>query len=454
MEFAQTTGFSGIISWSPFSLAALLLGIVAILASPKKWVLATFLAFSVLMAMSLHIVVFGLNLMPHRVLLLFAWLRFFLRGEYRGLQLSSLDKGMILLSSCLVFTETLQAGTAGFVFAVANNGLDGLGTYFLCRILIRERQDLLRAVAGLAGVCVAVAGFMCVEFLTRRNLLGALGAVQEFVQVRKGLSRCAASFGIPITAGTFGAVLLPLFLACWWQDGRMKKWAIPGCIASTLITLTAGSAGPLSTYILAGLAFLMWPLRGRLRTIRWAAVFCLVVLHLVMKAPVWALIARVQIVPGASAYHRFNVIDTFVNHIGEWWMYGVPSTEKWGWMMDDVANQYCVVAKHGGLLALFLFIRILTLGFREVGLTLKETGQDRATERLVWGLGVMLFAHATVFFSISYYDQIKVVWYLSLGMVASARLLIQPSKVATELVPEEESGVPDAFGLNPGISQG
>src|SRR5439155_2721111 len=124
-------------------------------------------------------------------------------------------------------------------------------------------------------------------------------------QERHGRARCAASFGIPITAGTFGAVLLPLFVACWWQEGKMKKWAIPGCIAATIITVTSGSASPLSTYLLAIIGLLAWRVRDRMRTIRWAIAASLVVLHLVMKAPVWALISRVQIVPGASAYHRF-----------------------------------------------------------------------------------------------------------------------------------------------------
>src|SRR6185295_9965656 len=101
------------------------------------------------------------------------------------------------------------------------------------------------------------------------------------------------------------AVLLPLFVGCWWQGGNLKKWAVAGGIATTVITLTAGSAGPLSAYVVAVLAMLAWPLRSHMRRIRWGTLFALIALHLVMKAPVWALIARLQVVPGASAWHRF-----------------------------------------------------------------------------------------------------------------------------------------------------
>jgi hypothetical protein len=427
MEFSQTTGFSHVISWSPFSLGVLLLGMCAILFGPRKWVLPAFLTLSILMSFALHIVLLGQNLMPHRVLLICAWTRFLIRGEHRGLVLSAIDKALILFCSCLVITETLQVGTAGFIYAVANSGLDALGTYFLGRVLIRDKQDLQRGVRTLGVLCAIVGACMLVEFTMGRNLLNALGAVQDTVVSREGRIRCAASFGISITAGTFGAVLVPFFIACWWQEGSMKKWAIPGCIASTVVTLASSSASPLSTYLLAIIGMVAWPWRSHMRKIRWATVAALVVLHFIMNGPVWALIARVQIVPGASAYHRFNLIDTFVRHIDEWWLYGVTATDKWGWDMDDVANQYCMYAKHGGLVGLFLFVRVLSLGFREVGRALHVAMGDKPTGIFIWAFGVTLFAHATAFFGISYYDQTKISWYVTFAMIASVRLLVSES---------------------------
>ncbi len=455
MEFAQATGFSGTISWSPFSLAVLLFGMVVILAGPKKWVLPTFLGLSILMSMALHVVVLGQNLMPHRIFVMCAWARFLARGEFRGLVFSRMDKAFISFCSGLIIIETLRAGVAGFVFSVANSGVDALGSYFLCRVLIRDRDDLLRAVSSLAGVCMVVAGSMCVEFITKHNPLAVLGAVQEFVQVREGRMRCGASFGIPITAGTFGAVLLPLFVACWYQEGRMKKLAVPGCVASTLVTLLAGSAGPLSAYVFAIFALLAWRWRAHMRIFRWSVAISLVALHMVMKAPVWALIARMQVVPGASAYHRFNILDTFINNVDKWWLCGLDSTNDWGFSMDDVANQFCVVAKHGGLLGLFLFIWFISTGFREVGLALKAADDDRPTGIFVWSFGVLLFAHVTSFFGISYYDQTRILWYLNLGMIASVHLLPKTAaEQAGEPETESESALADDISFNPGISQG
>jgi hypothetical protein len=393
--------------------------------------------------------------MPHRVLLIAAWVRILSRGEHRDLQISALDKAFMLLSACLILTETLQTGGAGFAFGVANNVLDALGTYFLCRIFFQSAEDLKHILICLAAICVLVAAFMSLEFLTGRNWLAPLGAMQDMVVSRLGRRRCGASFGVPITAGTFGAVLLPLFIACWWQGDKMKKWAIPGCVASTVITLTAGSASPLTAYAAGIGALLVWPLRGHMRRIRWAALFSLLALHIVMKAPVWALIARIQVVPGASAWHRYNILDNFIRNIGEWWLYGIKSTEHWGWEADDLANQYCVIAKHGGLLAVIIFVYVLALAFREVGRTVTQVDQDKPTALLAWSFGAMLFANVTAFIGIAYVDQTKIVWYASLAMLASLKVLVpeqnaelsESARQASPLSGRFEDGVPEATRL-------
>src|SRR5262249_40809385 len=162
----------------------------------------------------------------------------------------------------------------------------------------------------------------------------------------------------------------PLFVSLWWQEARLKKWAVPGCIAATIITFTASSGGPLMTYAAVVAGFFMWPLRGEMRAVRWITGLPLLTLHIVMKAPVWALIARIHIIPGNSGYHRYFVIDAFIRQFSEWWMFGVKSTEQWGGYAEDVANQYCVSAKHGDLLSLILFVLVIVAGFRQVGLRL------------------------------------------------------------------------------------
>jgi hypothetical protein len=52
-----------------------------------------------------------------------------------------------------------------------------------------------------------------------------------------------------------------------------------------------------------------------------------------MKAPVWFLIARIDLAGGSSGYHRAMLIDTFLRHFGDWWLLGTKDAFSWGWDM-------------------------------------------------------------------------------------------------------------------------
>ena len=428
--------------FSPASLALVLLGCILIFRGPRSWILPTFLAVTMFISLLPHVVIFGMTFMVHRILLTCAWLRMFSAGEHRELNSSPMDKALVyfsvwtLVGECLLFAS----GPVNIIiYQTANAIYDGLGTYFLCRMLLKNAEDFRRIIAGLAWICMGLAFFMMLEFVTHRNFLSMLGALHETVQVREGKLRCQASFSVPITAGTFGAVLFPLFAACWFQDGPLKKYAIRGCIATTIITVATSSGGPMLSLAAAMVGLAFWGLRDRMRAVRWTTWITLTTLHLTMKAPVWALISRIKVVPGNSGFHRFQVIDAFIRQFPVWWMLGVKSTDNWGGLLEDVANQYCVVAKHGGLLSLILFVRIIVIGFRQVGMYRLEAA-DRPTEILIWSVGVMLWAHCVSFLGISYFDQTKVLWFLSLAMLASLPLLTQPQEQPATA--EEDGDVP------------
>lgn len=413
-----------------------------ILFGPRRWVLPTLLVVTAFCSNENRIYVLGNNFFTARILLLFGWVRVLSRGEHRGFQFLPMDKAWILFSACLVLTETMQRGLAGTVYGVATKLYDGLGTYFLVRILLQEAKMFRLLIATFAAICCVLACFMAAEYVTHRNWMGWLGALYDTVQQRGGRLRCQATFAHPVLAGTYGAVLLPLFIACWWQPG-MKRLAAMACVASTVMVITAGSAGPLMTFAAVALALLFWPLRTSMRPFRWAFLFMLLGLHLVMKAPVWALIARVRI-SGGTSYHRYRLLDTFIEHFRDWWLIGVRDTESWGWLMDDVANTFLIVAKHGGLLGLVLFIWVLVHGFRQVGLRRREAAADRPTELLVWAFGASLFGHIVSFFGTSYFDQTAVLWHATLAMLASLYLLTQPREALAEAEAVEEVGGPIA----------
>jgi hypothetical protein len=331
----------------------------------------------------------------------------------------------------------------GLIYGIATRFYNGLGLYFLGRVLLRQGKDFKQLIVWLAGICSVLAGFMLTERVTHRNMLTWLGAYNSEVVARKGTLRCQATFAHPVLAGTYGTVLIPLFIACWWQP-RMRRLVVAGCLASIIMAVTAGSAGPVMTLGAVLSALVLWPLRRRMRACRWTILLTLLGLHLVMKAPVWALIGRIRIAHGTS-YHRFALLDSFIEHFRDWWLMGIQDTESWGYLMDDVANNFCIVGKHGGLLGVALFIWVLVVAFREVGLRRREAESDRPTGIMVWAFGASLFGHIVSFFGTSYFDQTNVLWQFTLAMIGSLSLLTQGHRKPAEAAAAHAVAAPVAM---------
>ena len=145
----------------------------------------------------------------------------------------------------------------------------------------------------------------------------------------------------------------------------------------------------------------------------------LVGLQLVMKAPVWALIARVDLVGGSTGYHRYKMVDNFIKKFGEWWLVGEQSTKHWGWMMDDTCQEYIQMGIRGGVLSLVLFIALFVFIFGITGRALKRYDYDFGLQHRFWALGVTAFTHLVAFFGIAYFDQSVFQLYFLFAVAAS-----------------------------------
>lgn len=407
----------------PLALAFALTSGFLMLILPRKAALVPLILAVVFIPIQQRIIIFTLDFFILRILVLFGWTRVLLRSEY-NLKLNGIDKLMLLwaLSSIVVYTILWQT-SAAFVNRLGIS-FDIIGVYFLTRFLVRSIEDILWVIKTLAVTAIPVALAMVYEMMTQRNIFSVFGGVPEFTAIREGKLRCQGAFAHPITAGSFSASLLPLFYAV----RKLKHRALlmyAGIAATTLITISTSSSGPALAYLAGIVGIFMWHFRSRMRQLRWLLLITLVGLHLVMKAPVWALIMRVKLFGASTAYHRYHLIDQFVNRIGEWWLMGIKSTAGWGYYLFDVTNHFIRIAVDGGLVTLALFIAILAVSFQTVGRAVKSGLFAPGTDRVVWALGAALFVHIISFFGVSYFDQIKVILYMLIGMIAAVRALME-----------------------------
>ncbi len=426
----QNLRFGGGVSGTVFNPAVALVLILAcllMLVLPQRKVIVPFLLACILIPNDQILVIAGLHFQVWRVLIFFGIIRIFFikgRGKWNVFSggLNRVDKALILLSVVsAVAGALLFRNTQAFIFQLG--GLySTFGTYFLLRCLIRDHDDVVRVIRVFALIVVVLGGVMIFEHFMGWSPYALLGGAraQYFATDldRDGRIRATASFGTPILAGFFGAVLFPLFVGLWLIDRKQHAVAAVGMFGATVMTLASNSSTPAIGYLAALAGLCMWPIRSTLRAIRWGIVIMLVSLQMVMKAPVYHLITRIDI--SGSSYHRYALIDECVRHFWSWWLIGTNSNGSWGWDMWDTANQYVQTAYNGGLLGLICFIGIIVYGYKYLGQARKAATHDRKQALFVWAVGAALFAHTISFFGISLWDQSIVEWYALLALIGAA----------------------------------
>lgn len=422
-------------SLNPIVLVLMVLAIVLILVLPRKWVIVPFLFVGLLIPVGQVIVVGGVHFFVLRVVILFGCLRLVLSKMSSPDPLlaggfGSFDRLYLWCTLCqaiaaiLLFLDT-AALINQFGFLV-----DYLGGFFILRFLIYDKEDLFRAIKCFAVIAAIVAVCMVTEQFTMHNIFGYIGG--SFAPaVREGKVRAKGPFQHELLAGAFGATLLPLFCLLW-KNGKAKLLAFAGLIGSVLITWTSNSSTSLLAFAAGILGILLFPLRHNMRKLRWGIVIGLIGLQCVMKAPVWFLIARVDLTGSSSGYHRAVLVDAFIRHFGDWWLIGVKDTSRWGWDLWDAQNQFVSIGENGGLIAFVLFIALIALCFSRLGKARKAQA-DRNEEWYFWFLGVALFSHITAFFGVNYFDQSKLALFALFAMIAAATVpALQASTVPEE----------------------
>jgi hypothetical protein len=315
---------------------------------------------------------------------------------------------------------------------------NALGLYFMARMVIQDIDDIEILLRAFSVIIIPLCILMAVEHTTGKNLFSVFGGVLLESQLRGGQVRCQGSFAHPILAGTFAATAFPLLLSLQWDNGVNRPFVLCGGLASAAMVLLARSSGPLVAFLCALIGLFVWAARAQIRALRWCLLLLLVFFHLVMKAPVWFLFARLSSLFGGSGWHRAELIDQTINHFSEWWLVGTNYTAHWmdapnpsNPNMIDITNWFVGQAVNGGLVTLLLFTLIIVLGFRKIGLALRTAGNDPGHGRLIWGLGVALMAHTISFTSVVYFDQIVVFWYMLLAMIACPTLSQDREEIIT-----------------------
>ena len=177
---------------------------------------------SIIIPKTQRISIFTLNFNIIRLILLTGWIKIIFNKELKLVKTEKIDKTIIYYVMVSSIVYVIQQSNLNAVIHMLGFSYDVIGTYFLYRIIIKRKEDISTIINSLAIVSVILAIFMFYEQWTGKNWFYVIGAENKFTPARMGLLRSSGPFGHAITAGLFGATMIPLCFSMW-----RHKWGSP-----------------------------------------------------------------------------------------------------------------------------------------------------------------------------------------------------------------------------------
>ena len=156
----------------------------------------------------------GFNFTAIRIILLVGAARVLMSGKLRVLQPSPVDKWLAGYAFAALIVAYLAQGSevVPFYLGVIYNVVL---SYFVFRGFLKSWPDVTEFLSLLGLLIVPMALSMLYESATGYNVFKSLGGIPDSPVMREGGFRCQGAFRISITAGVFGATLVPIFVGLY-----------------------------------------------------------------------------------------------------------------------------------------------------------------------------------------------------------------------------------------------
>lgn len=395
------------------SITATLLLVFLVFVLPRKYFLAPYIMAACIIPADQRIMIFDLDFTPLRILVLCGALKLFAYSTIREIRWNSFDKLIFawMISGTIIYV--IQWHTFSAVIYKSGVLFDCIGLYWIFRQTLTSWNDVFFTIKLFAFFAIISAPLMIYERVTHDSIFLLLGRAPA--SMHRGRYRCAGPFPHFIIMGLFWANLLPLFYACI-RANVGKLFYYTAIIAALTCVVLSGSSTPIMTLITIGGFWLLYKYRMYGKQI-WIGILCtLLALHIVMKAPAWHLISRVNVFGGSTGWHRFHLFDRFLRHAGEWFFLGTKNTAHWGAGLQDITNQFVLEAVRGGFVTLAIFVAIIYQSVKLTGQYSLNSPNEKL-KWLSWGLCVSILGHSVSFWGVSYFGQIMMLLYLTFAMV-------------------------------------
>jgi hypothetical protein len=391
---------------------------------PRRWAALPLLAGAAYMPLGQVVEIGPFSFTVIRILVAVGVIRVLVKREHLQGGTKKLDRMMILWGLCAVWSSLFHNDFGSSLVYRLGMLYDGLGVYLLFRVFVQGAEGMFLIARIVIIALIPVAIEMIYECATGTNAFSWLGGIDAESEVRDGRIRAQGPFSHAILAGTVGAVSWPLLLPLW---KRNRKLAVLGLLVPVTMVMASRSSGPIMTCLVILIGLCAWKVKHNIHLIRWGALGAILALNILMEAPVYYLLARIDLTGSSTGWHRAELIHAALTHLDEWWFSGTDYTRHWiaygvGWSKNhvDITNHYVKMGVIGGLPLLLAFVGVLICAFNSLGKVLRAgNGTCFEQQFMTWTLGAILLGHAATFLSISYFDQSMVFFLMLLACIGS-----------------------------------
>lgn len=398
-----------------------------IIGFPKKWAFSPFLIAACFITMRQCLMIGSLNFYMTRILIIFGILRILTRRELKFININNIDMIFIFYVISAFTIYVLREMHFGALINRLGFSFDAIGLYFIFRVFIETHDDIIRIIKTISILTIPIAISMLIEIYAGRNIFAILGGEEVMSSVREGRIRAQGPFMHSILAGTLGATSFPLLFAGLSCEKKHGLVLFIGILSTVIVVYSSASSGPVLSLFAGIISLILWRARDYIKVMKWGMLIIIIILHIIMKAPVWYIFDRISLITGGGGWHRSELINSFIKYFNDWWLIGTSYTRHWmpnalpiNPNMVDITNQFVRIGVDGGLITLILFLFMILKLFKSVGINIRNSYYNNKMGFFNWALGCSLITHIFSFFSVSYFDQINIFWYLLLGMIAGS----------------------------------
>lgn len=410
-----------------------------LLLSSRRWAAVWMVGGALFLTQQQSIEIAGINLTAIRLLEIVGMARIVVRQE--SFDWARLDTAVMVLYAYAALVFVLRSDS-DHAYAIGGF-VDALLCYVIFRALLKDLDDIAGFLQRFLLLLLPYVGLLVIEAVTMQNPFGTLGGA-TWGTLRDGRLRTMGSFRNPSLLGTVAATFLQLYIGMVLAGaGRARALAVLGGVLCLVILALANSGGPIAATAVGLLGWCCWWFRRHMAVARRLAAGTLLLVALAMDAPVWYLLERVSFLTGGGGWHRAHLLNRAWEDLDRWWLAGIDIRDTAHWFPytmkvnnggADITNAFVDFGLRGGVFAIVLFILLIVRAYRVLGeaLTTSTDCGGRSRALMLWGLGCMLAAHIATLMSITYFDQIYVVWYMHLAAITAATSAA-PALVASPL---------------------